>query len=59
MKSILDQLRQAGLERIHGKVLEGQRLVFMMWSPETERLIKDAELTPACRNTRYENLAYC
>lgn len=28
MKSILDQLRQAGLERIHGKVLEGQRLDF-------------------------------
>jgi len=28
MKSILDQLRQAGLERVHGKVLKGQRLDF-------------------------------
>jgi len=109
MESILNQLHQAGLERIHGKVLEGQQLdfddgmllyrtpdltavgylanlardlqeetdgvndmgstvieenvvtateaVFMVRLPEIERLIKDAGLTPARRNTRYEILA--
>jgi hypothetical protein len=28
MRSILEQLRQAGLERIHTKLLEGRRLTF-------------------------------
>ena len=28
MRSILDQLRQAGLDRIHAKLLEGRRLDF-------------------------------
>ncbi len=38
MKRILDQLRQAGRKGIHGEVLEGQRLVFMVPLPEIERL---------------------
>ena len=56
MKRIHGQLRQAGLGRTSGKVLEGQRLVFMVPLSEIERLIKDAGFRPARRNTRYEVL---
>lgn len=56
MKRTFDHLRSAGLERIHGKALEGQRLLFALPPPEIEHLIR-AGLIPARRNTKYEFLS--